>query len=100
MGWKMINGNRYYYTSRRVNGRVVSEYIGSGFLGGLAERSSQEERAERTTRRALVQAEQARILEEDRAIDGILQVAKTLTSAALIVSGWHKHKGQWRRRRD
>ena len=35
MGWKTINGRRYYYKSRRVGSRVESTYFGAGESGSL-----------------------------------------------------------------
>lgn len=36
MGWKTINGRRYYYKSRRVGSRVESTYFGpAGEFGAL-----------------------------------------------------------------
>lgn len=47
MGWDNHNGRRYYYRVRKVKGRVVREYCGSGLDGEIAEREDQERRAER-----------------------------------------------------
>jgi hypothetical protein len=35
MGWKTINGRRYYYKSERDGGRVKSTYFGAGEAGTL-----------------------------------------------------------------
>ena len=56
MGWKTINGHRYYYKSERVGGRVQTAYFGageSGLLISLLESElREEERAERNRRKA------------------------------------------------
>jgi hypothetical protein len=52
MGW---DTRGYFYFSRRINGRVVREYVGAGLAGELADR----EQAERDRRRAAVRAARA-----------------------------------------
>ncbi len=43
MGWQ----NGYYYRVRKINGRVVKEYIGTGRVAELAAGLDRDERAER-----------------------------------------------------
>jgi hypothetical protein len=56
MGWKTINGHRYYYKSEREGGRVTTRYIGageSGLLISLLDWETRDEgQAEREQRRA------------------------------------------------
>jgi hypothetical protein len=35
MGWKTINGRRYYYKAERSGGKVKSTYLGAGEAGTL-----------------------------------------------------------------
>jgi hypothetical protein len=44
MGWEVYDGRRYYYRKRRVNGRVLSIYCGSGARGEAAAREDAERR--------------------------------------------------------
>ena len=36
MPWEKRSNNRYYYRRRKVGGRVIAEYVGSGVLADLA----------------------------------------------------------------
>ena len=51
MGWKTINGHRYYYKSERDGGRVRTVYFGAGESGSLMALLQAEDRAERETKR-------------------------------------------------
>jgi hypothetical protein len=95
MGWKTINGHEYYYRSRRVGGRVVSEYVGKGDSGAvfaaLAALDAEDKEDERRHRRQEV--------EHDRALDRVVAEARDLAVAVLKAAGFHQHKGEWRKRR-
>ncbi len=53
MGWKTINGRRYYYQSEREGGRVKTTFFGAGESGLLISILVRAEReAERDQRRA------------------------------------------------
>lgn len=94
---KAWNRRRYYTRSRRVNGRVVREYVGSGLIGQM-------DAADRERRLALkAKANQARA--EVKLIDGdfqwIEELADVLVHAALVAAGYHRHnRGEWRRKRE
>lgn len=47
MGWKTINGRRYYYKSEREGGRVKTTHFGAGESGLLISLLALEDRAER-----------------------------------------------------
>jgi hypothetical protein len=97
MGW---DKGRYYTRSRKVNGRVVREYIGTGEVAELLAELDALEREERETERAEGKA----LRDELDALDGSLgelhTKAELLARAALIVAGFHQHhRGEWRKRR-
>jgi hypothetical protein len=35
MGWERRRSGRYYYRARKINGRVVKEYVGQGHVQKL-----------------------------------------------------------------
>jgi hypothetical protein len=101
MAWEhRQRGGPYYTRSRREDGRVVREYIGTGELAETlahADEAIRRSRAERVARER-DELEEARGLAS--AADELHEVVEVLTDAEMLAAGFHRHKGQWRRRRD
>lgn len=100
MAWKNINGSRYYYRNRREGRRVISEYVGSGFLADLESMLDQAENERIKVQRLADRAELDQAKEEDKLINNLLDQAEAMASAALLAAGYYQHKGQWRRRHE
>ncbi len=97
MAWEQgPRGGRYYVRKRWQDGRCVSEYIGGGTFAVALARVDQQARLQR----AAVREERRREADLDAALDEVTEMASMLATAALLVSGCHTHKGQWRRRRE
>jgi hypothetical protein len=97
MGWER---GRYYTRSRKVNGRVVREYVGSGDLAELAAEWDAVERSRRDIERAAQRAKRDELQALDGPLDELNDVADLLARAALTAAGFHQHKrGEWRKRR-
>ena len=101
MAWeRRQRGGSYYTRSRKVNGRVIREYIGGGLCGQLA---AAEDEAQRAAKQARVRAwkhECARLDAADALVEQVCHHVDLLASAHLILSGYHRHhRGPWRRRR-
>jgi hypothetical protein len=91
----------YYYRVRKLNGRVVREYIGAGEVARLI---SQMDALERE-RRLLEALEQRQEKDELKALDADLKAVSEridlVARAALLAAGFHLHnRGEWRRRRE
>ncbi len=99
MGWKTINGHRYYYKSERVGGRVETTYFGAGESGSLMAQIVAFERLERAADREQLREERLESDAEERAVSKWFDGVQVVADAALIAAGFHKHKGQWRRKR-
>lgn len=97
MGW---DKGRYYTRSRKVNGRVVREYIGRGEVAELAAQSDAINHADREARREARRAEKAKLDALDASVQELDELANLLARAALLAAGYRQHnRGEWRRRR-
>jgi hypothetical protein len=101
MGWETRRGQgRYYTRSRKVNGRIIREYLGTGLVPELAAQQDAEERAWRLAERERLQHEAARWAATSLPLIQLSQLLDGLTAAALITAGYHQHhRGAWRKRR-
>jgi hypothetical protein len=93
MGW---DKGRYYTRSRKVNGRVVREYLGTGEAAAQAARLDARARQEREARRAAM----AELAALDAPLDDLAERTDLLARAALAAAGYRQHcRGEWRKRR-
>jgi hypothetical protein len=99
MGWKTINGRRYYYKSEREGGRVKSTYFGSGESGTLIANMVAFDRLDRAAEREELREERRESEAEETAVSEWFDQVQAVADAAMIEAGFHKHKGQWRRKR-
>jgi hypothetical protein len=99
MGWKTIDGRRYYYKSEREGGRIKTTYFGAGESGLLISLLEREDRAEREAERDERRAEREENRAEEKAVADWYDDVQAVADAAMIAAGFHKHKGQWRRKR-
>jgi len=102
MGWESRQrGGLYYTRSRKENGRVVREYVGSGVLGQIAALEDEHERRWREEQAAY----ERELLEEldalDASVEELSDASDLLVRTALIVSGYRQHnRGEWRMKRE
>ena len=101
MGWEnRERGSRYYTRSRKVDGRVVREYVGGGFIGELAARFDEAEREKRKIKAAMVRLESERVEALVDPVVDLCEVAEILCRAALVDGGYRRYQGKWRRKRE
>ena len=100
MSWETRGNNRYYYRRRKVGGRVVAEYVGTGATADMLAAMDGIDRHER--QRAA--AEWRAIVDADRRQEKMLAKVDELVRAAvagvMIANGYHTHRRQWRKTRD
>src|SRR5262249_39958434 len=100
MGWEVRGRCRFYTRSRKVAGRVVREYVGTGAVAELAAAADALRRADR---RAAMEARRAEEANWQAALAPLLElsrVADLLGRAALVAGGGPRHGrtlGQHRR---
>ncbi len=100
MGWESRGNGRYYYRKVRYGDRVVSEYVGTGEPAEKALELAQEARAQAKRSR---QDDQRTIQQADEADAELATLTDRLSRQiveALERAGFHRHNGQWRRRRN
>ena len=99
MAWENRNGNWYYYRKRREGRRVISEYVGAGSAGKLAEMFDGEDLQEAAyKRRELLKIKQKELAMDDQ-VKEVDRRTRAILRACLLLAGYHAHKGQWRKRR-
>ncbi len=100
MAWETRRrGGLYYTRSKKVDGRVVREYVGGGLAGQLAAASDAAERANRQARAESWRDERSRLEEVDASMTELCEVAERLAHVALELAGYRRHhRGEWRRR--
>jgi hypothetical protein len=97
MAW--VRG-RYYTRSRKVGGRVVRQYVGTGPVAELAAQTDALKRERREEERAAWRAKRAQLEALDAPLDELNELADLLARAALTAAGFRQHhRGEWRRRR-
>ena len=100
MGWEKRGHHLYYYRKRREGKRVISEYVGRGELAEAIATLDALNRHEQEGERAALRDEREAQRDVDQVIDAAEELLRVVTGAVLLASGYHRHKGQWRRRRD
>jgi hypothetical protein len=97
VAWK----NGYYYCNRRIGGKVVSEYVGGGFLGEFVAQADEEQRQEAAEKRQAWQAIVDSEEQLDAQLDEVTKAVNAYTGAVLLVNGYRQHKrSKWRKKRE
>ena len=97
MGWER---DKYYTRSRKVNGRVVREYVGAGRVADLAAQLDALDREQRE-----LEWEADRIMRDeatalDEPLDELDALTEGLARGSLLAAGYRMHKrGEWRKKR-
>ena len=104
MGVVYRNGRPYAYRSKRVGGRVVCEYMGSGKLAALRAERDQFFHDITATLSTLENGHWRDVEDEANEVDQELArlTSQALGAATVLLerSGYHRHhRGQWRKRR-
>jgi hypothetical protein len=89
----------YFYHSVRIDGRPTKLYVGAGPEALRAARAVEGRRRQRLAERDARLLEEARLGAAQRGLRELAAAARLLARAALLLAGYHEHRGQWRLRR-
>lgn len=93
-------GALYYTRSRKVDGRVLREYVGTGPLAEIAAQMDEEERQRREDEAAAWREERERLEALEGPLEELCEAAELLARAALVIGGYRQHnRGEWRKKR-
>jgi hypothetical protein len=99
MGWEKRGARNYYYSKERDGKHVRSVYVGAGEAVEIFSQLEMMRRDEADTEREDRRRELERESKADEEFERAFEIIQTLTEAALLASGFHTHKRQWRRRK-
>jgi len=100
MGWEYRGAAGPYYTrSLRRDGRVVREYLGCSDGARILAALDDADREERAEARARQLEERGEALAVEAALAELNGATELLMREALKGAGYHRHRGQWRRKR-
>ena len=97
MGWKKRGNRWYFYRSRRIDGRVVTEYIGAG------ERANEliAKQKQKAAQKAAIDAVNAATASLSSPLNELDALTESLAAAELVSEGYHRPgRKPWRKRRE
>jgi len=94
------DGKLYYYEKERRGDKVISRYVGGGLVVDLAEAYAQREADRKQAERERLEVTKRMMDEIDSGVDPLGEVVNLMVEAQLLASGYHRHKRQWRKRRE
>ena len=101
MGWeKRDRGGLYYTRTRKIGGRIVREYLGSGPLAELAALMDAHKRLRRQEEAKAWQEERKRMEALKAPVEELCEATDVLLQAHLVACSYRRVAGNWRRRRE
>ncbi len=95
MPWKKRGSKSYYYHSQRINGHVINKYLGRAH----AAQTDAQRAAALSDERARERAESEKYDYMFEQYDNVQSHINLLVDVHMVLAGYHKHKGQWRKKR-
>lgn len=101
MSWELRCGRRVYYQAKRVDGRVVKTYCGSGLAAEMIAELDAAVRIRRTSETAKLREMEARFARADELNSRCAREAGALFAATLLSGGIRRRRPRpWRPSRD
>jgi hypothetical protein len=98
MAWSTRRNSRSYRRSRRVGKQVLTDCLGSGPEAELSARLDELRREQRRANQTLWLLLLSSLEQSDRLLDELNLLNQLLAASLLLLSGWHVHNTEWRRR--
>src|SRR5438132_1121731 len=100
MSWEVRGNRRYYRRKRRIDGRMVKVYVGTGPMAEREAELDAQRRAKREAEREAARAAEACCNEALTPVEEVTKLIDLLMRATLISEGHYQHdRGAWRTRR-
>ena len=99
MAWEDRDGRRYYYRKRRVGRSVISEYVGYGPIAEMVSEKDEMDRQQRMQGREEFERLKTNDKNLGSELDSLIEATRACVRASLLISGFHPHRGQWRKKR-
>jgi hypothetical protein len=100
MAWEPRGNDTYYYRKQRRGKRVESVYIGNDGTAHVIAELDRVDREKLRISRQIWRDEINEFKELEPDFELLMKVIHGLTDTALLSSGYHPHKGQWRKKRN
>jgi hypothetical protein len=100
MAWEPRGTKLYYYRKKREGNRVISEYVGNGPSATLFSDLDRKDHEENVQTQARWRVQKLEFKEIEAEIEELNEIVCELVRATLLSSGYHPHKGQWRKKRN
>ncbi|GAA4470462.1 hypothetical protein GCM10023189_59100 [Nibrella saemangeumensis] len=100
MGLEIRNGRPYYYRKVRRDGKVTSEYAGSGIVAEYAALMDEADRPDKEQQRESSRQQREADRKADQELLSLEQSLNELFTAVALANGYHKVKRQWRKKRQ
>jgi hypothetical protein len=98
MSWETHQGRRYYYHKFKVNGKVMSVYMGTCPVVDLFAQRVEDRRIESAIEKENRQAHWDRLDAQERPILDYFSQVEAQFHVAMKAAGWYQHRRQWRKR--
>lgn len=100
MAWERRGNRSYFYRKERINGRVRSVYVGRGEVAVLIDQCERGRLIERKFKEHTIEKHRNKVELIDEAINELSEINHSLVDALFLINGFHRHKRQWRKRRN
>ena len=97
MPWKPRRDRSFYYKAARIKGEPRHLYLGFGPAGKQHELLDRVEKRRKLAARAERKALAAEMADDSHSWRLLSDWLRTLTASTLLLSGWYRHHGQWRK---